>query len=203
MNVFNTILRSQQPLAQTGQEAPAGGNDTPWMITTAAKSIGSVAGVVSCFMGFLNLLSILDVKCIFAGAILIIEGFLMVLTEAPCCCMFLDFAYMPANLLDKRSPWFKAVIYLMFAAVPFFMCVGVSTFLSCGLMMATSAFYVLMAMGKKANRDEMRVKSASTAGGQGQQGQGTITTAPTAVLVQNEELPAPTMANKGGSQVIY
>ena len=49
----------------------------------------------------------------------------------------------------------------------------------------------------------MRVKSASTAGGQGQQGQGTITTAPTAVLVQNEELPAPTMANKGGSQVIY
>ena len=45
MNVFNTILRSQQPLAQTGQEAPAGGNDTPWMITTAAKSIGSVAGV--------------------------------------------------------------------------------------------------------------------------------------------------------------
>lgn len=50
----------------------------------------------------------------------------------------------------------------------------------------------------RANRDEMRVKSASGSGG-GQQ-QGAITTAPTAVLVQNEELPVPTLK---GNQVIY
>lgn len=43
MNVFNSILRSQQP-AQ-GQED---GNDTPWMISTGAKAIGSIAGVGKC-----------------------------------------------------------------------------------------------------------------------------------------------------------
>jgi len=194
MNVFNSILRSNQPPA--GQ--PENPNDTPWMISTAAKVIGSVAGVVSVFMGFLNLLSILNITCIFVGALLIIEGFFMVLTEAPCCCMFLDFAYMPATVLDKRSPWYKAVIYLTFAVVPFFWCIGVSTFLSCGLIMATSAFYVLMAMGKKANRDEMRVNSSVN----GTKPSGPITTAPTAVLVQNEELPVPSLKT-ASNQVIY
>lgn len=47
MNVFNSMIRSQQPSAQPGQE---NANDTPWMITTAAKSIGSIAGVGKCFI---------------------------------------------------------------------------------------------------------------------------------------------------------
>ncbi|KAI2799330.1 hypothetical protein RDWZM_001996 [Blomia tropicalis] len=199
MNVFNSILRSNQP--QQPNDQPENGNDMPWMITTAAKVVGSVAGVVSIFMGFLNLLSILDIKCIFVGALLIIEGFIIVLTEAPCCCMFLDFAFMPANILEKRSPWFKAVIYLMFALVPFFWCLGISTFLSGGLIMATSAFYVMMAMGRKANRDEMRVKTTGSTGN-GSGPSAAITTAPTAVLVQNEELPQSSLKN-GSNQVIY
>ncbi|KPM10019.1 hypothetical protein QR98_0085650 [Sarcoptes scabiei] len=56
--------------------------------------------------------------------------------------------------------------------------------------MATSALYLLMALGKKANREEMLAKS------QQQQQQpptnSSISTAPTLVLVQNEEVPMPT-----------
>lgn len=43
MNVFNSILRSNQP--QQPNDQPENGNDMPWMITTAAKVVGSVAGV--------------------------------------------------------------------------------------------------------------------------------------------------------------
>lgn len=35
------------------------------------------------------------------------------LTEAPCCCVFFEFAYMPATIMDKRPAWVKALLYLL------------------------------------------------------------------------------------------
>ncbi|KAH9511235.1 Calcium channel flower [Dermatophagoides farinae] len=209
MNVFQTIVGTLKPEPQQQQEQNGSNQDTPWLITSAARAVGSIAGVVSILCGSFLILDILNVHCIFSGALLIIEGFLMILTEAPCCCVFFEFAYMPSTLMNKRPPWIKATIYLFFAAIPFFWCTGVSTFFSSGLIMATSALYLLMALGKKANREEMMAKS-SQAGSSSSNSNGnrSIPTAPTSILVQNEEVPVPSgpgfgVVGGGKNQVLY
>lgn len=206
MNVLQTIvgtLKPEQQQQQQSNDQDQRNQDAPWLITTAARVIGSIAGVVSCICGSFLLLDIINVTCIFTGALLIAEGFLILLCEAPCCCVFFEFAYMPSTLLNKRPPWIKATIYLFFAAIPFFWCTGVSTFFSSGLIMATSALYLLMALGKKANREEMLAKSQqqqSTSNSNGNMVR-SIPTAPTSVLVQNEEVPVATGPNS--NQVLY
>jgi len=152
-------------------------SDTPWLIGTAAKVVGTVAGLFSIMFGFFSLFSIFNTSCIFAGGLLMMEGILMSLIEAPCFCTFLDFAYMPSNFFDAKPHWIKATLYLCFAVVPFFWCIGVTTFFSCGLIFVTCALYLLIALGKKANVDEMRMKANN------------LSTSPSAILVNNEELP--------------
>nr|XP_027195924.1 calcium channel flower-like [Dermatophagoides pteronyssinus] len=203
MNAFQTIVGTLKPEQQQQQQNQQEQNNDnqPWLIVSVARAIGSIAGVVSIICGSFLLLDIFNVKCIFSGALLIIEGFLMILTEAPCCCIFFEFAYMPSTLMNKRPPWIKATIYLFFAAVPFFWCTGVSTFLASGLIMATSGLYLLMSLGKKANREEMIAKSAQLQQQQAGSSNGrSISTAPTSVLVQNEEVPIPTGNN---NRVLY
>ena len=88
-----------------------------------------------------------------------------------------------------------------FAGIPFSLCFGMMTFLSCGLIFVSCALYLMMALGKKyaflccslflfmylnvfynnlhfrASLDEMRVKANN------------LSEKPSAVLVNNEELP--------------
>jgi len=154
-------------------------SDTPWLIGTAAKAIGTVAGLFSIMFGFFELFSIFNTTCIFAGALLMIEGLLMSLIEAPCFCTFLDFAYMPSNWFEAKPHWIKATLYLCFAVVPFFWCIGLTTFFACGLIFVTCALYLVIALGKKASVDEMRMKA-------------NLSSSPSAILVNNEELPKPT-----------
>lgn len=156
---------------------PAANSDVPWLISTGAKVMSTVAGLFAIAVGFLSLFSIFDTSCILAGGLLMIEGLLMSLLEAPCFCTFLDFAYIPSNYADGKPHWMKATLYLFFAAIPFFFCVGIMTFLSCGLIFVSCALYLMMALGRKASLEEMRVKANN------------ITEKPSAVLVQNEELP--------------
>ncbi|OTF69672.1 hypothetical protein BLA29_011095 [Euroglyphus maynei] len=74
--------------------------------------------------------------------------------------------------------------------------------------MATSALYLLMALGKKANREEMIAKSVQQqqqAGSSSSNGnnRSTISTAPTSILVQNEEIPVPTGTSSFNNKVLY
>lgn len=40
------------------------------------------------------------------------EGLLMTMIEAPCFCVFLDFAFLPSRFLEGKSLWIKATLYL-------------------------------------------------------------------------------------------
>jgi hypothetical protein len=169
------FLRANPSSAPTS--SPQANSDSPWLISTGAKAVATVAGLFAIVSGFLNLLSIFDTSCMFAGGLLIVEGLMMCLLEAPCFCTFLDFAYIPSNYVDGKPHWMKATLYLFFAAIPFFSCIGFTTFLSCGLIFVSCALYLMMALGKKASLDEMRVKVNN------------LSEKPSAVLVNNEELP--------------
>jgi len=154
-------------------------SDTPWLISTAAKAMGTLAGLFSIGIGFFSLFSIFDTSCILAGGLLMIFGLIMALLEAPCFCTFLDFAYTPSTFFDSKPQWMKATLYLFFAVLPFLWCIGITTFFACGLIFVTCALYLLMALGKKASVSEMRVKA-------------NLSEAPSAILVNNEEIPKAT-----------
>jgi hypothetical protein len=156
---------------------PPPNDQTPWWLSTLARAVGSVAGLVCLFVGLLSLFAF-SLVCIASGAILMVEGLVVTLIEAPCFCVFLDFSQVPGGFFDKRPHWVRATVYLCFAVIPFSLCVGFMAFFGCGLLMITSALYLIIGLGKKASLDEMRVKASN------------MSSAPTAVLVNNEEKPA-------------
>lgn len=93
--------------------------------------------------------------CIVAGIWQILAGFMVVLAEAPCCCMFLDFVQTFTNFIDRRPVWHKAAFYILISLPAMFLCAGLSTFLGSAMLFATGVVYGLMALGKKASRGEM------------------------------------------------
>lgn len=149
----------------TGQE------DAPWLFSTLARGVSTVAGLLSIFFGFWAMIGF-DFGCLLAGILLICEGLLVTLIESPCLCVFLDFALIPSRFYEGKPHWWKAVSYALFAVIPFFICQGFSTILSCCLLAAASACYLVLSLGKKASLEEMRAKAMSEN--------------PSAILVNNE-----------------
>jgi len=111
---------------------------------------------VAMALGLLNTItSILSASCIFGGILQILIGFVLVLAEAPCCCMFLDFGERFASFIEARPLWNKALLYLCMAIIPITFCQSVSIFVGCALIFATGVVYGLMSLGRKAPRGEM------------------------------------------------
>ena len=50
--------------------------------------------------------------CIVAGIWQILAGFLVIVIEAPFCCMFLDFVQKFSGMVEGRPVWQKAALYL-------------------------------------------------------------------------------------------
>ena len=101
---------------------------------------------------------------------------MVTLIEAPCFCVFLEFSQVPSALFDRRPHYYRATVYLLFAFIPFTLCVGFGLFLGCGLMLITSGLYLIRALGRKASRQEMAANAISN-----------LSTSPSAILVQNEQ----------------
>ncbi|XP_054156505.1 calcium channel flower-like [Oppia nitens] len=173
---------SQTPTtATTLSPPPAPQSDVPWLMSTGAKVVSTIAGIFAIFIGVLSLFTSLlglNATCILAGGLLAIEGTFMIVLEAPCFCTYFQHAYTPSSYLEAKPHWIKATVYLFFAAIPFFFCIGLTTFLSCGFILISCGLYLMMAMGRKASLDEMRVNANTV-----------VSEKPSAVLVQNEELP--------------
>jgi hypothetical protein len=179
MNAFKQIL------VPNGQQ-PAPADDMPWWLTTLTKGVGGAAGLIGIFCGVITMLSI-SLTCIFAGAVIAVEGLIITLVEAPCFCVFLDFSQIPARFFDTKPHWVRATVYLFFAGFPFILCSGIASFFGCGMYLITSALYLMQSLGRKASFDQMR------------QSAGQVSTAPTAVLVANELPVATTKGQFGGS----
>ena len=74
---------------------------------------------------------------------------------------------------------------MLFAIIPFLFCAGFGMFLGCGLMLITSGLYLIKALGRKASRQEMAANAISS-----------MSTSPSAILVQNEQPMAGANASK-------
>jgi len=163
--------------------APASNEEeVPWLFSACAKGLSSIAGLLCMFFGIFNVLS-LSLSCIFTGILLTLEGLIVTLIEAPCLCIFLDFANIPSKFFDGKPHWVRAVVYLIFAMMPFFICRNPTIIFGCAFMVLSSAGYLVLSLGKKASVEEMRAKAAFSEN-------------PVAVLVNNEVVNNEVSMNK-------
>ncbi|XP_053209008.1 calcium channel flower-like [Panonychus citri] len=162
--MFSQSMRDQlQP--------PPGQEEVPWLFSTLARGVSTIAGLLSIFFGIWAMIGF-DFSCLLAGILLICEGIAVTLIESPCLCVFLDFAHLPSRFYEGKPHWWKASTYALFSVIPFFICQNFSTILSCCLLAAASATYLILSLGKKASVEEMRTKAMSEN--------------PSAILVNNE-----------------
>uniref|UniRef100_A0A1B0FY55 Calcium channel flower n=1 Tax=Phlebotomus papatasi TaxID=29031 RepID=A0A1B0FY55_PHLPP len=63
--------------------------------------------------GLWNCVSIVfgGVGCLVSGVLQVCLGLLVLIVEAPCCCMFVDFVQKVADLADSKPYWYRAAIY--------------------------------------------------------------------------------------------
>lgn len=111
---FFSKLRYLQDI-QLGQFQELG-YKRPWNeripVWTCAKLFPYCFSVCVLF-GLWNCVSIVfgGVGCLVSGVLQVCLGLLVLIVEAPCCCMFVDFVQKVADLADSKPYWYRAAIY--------------------------------------------------------------------------------------------
>ncbi|XP_055694743.1 calcium channel flower isoform X2 [Lutzomyia longipalpis] len=144
-------------MARPGQDAVPK-DDVPWYLKYGGRVLGIVAAFFAILFGLYNCLSILlvDIGCLVSGILQICAGMLVMVIEAPCCCMFIDFVQKIADLADSKPYYYRAAVYCVIAIPPIAMCPGLGSLFGCGLIFGTGVIYGMMSLGKKASLQEMR-----------------------------------------------
>jgi len=136
-------------------------DDIPVMFRYLARGVGAIGGVIAIALGVIACLTTTPL-CIVAGIWQMCAGFIVAIMEAPCCCMFVDFAHQFGAWADQRSYWQKGAVYLLMSLPSLLMCWEVSIILGSGLVFVTAVLYGMMALGKKAPREDMILRATST-----------------------------------------
>jgi len=130
--------------------------EAPWFVKYGARGLGTFAGGLAMLLGALNLVfSIFSPMCIIFSIWQMIIGFAVVTIESPCCCMFVDHVHALTERIEAKPLWIKALIYFVAPLPSIIFCVGFYTVIGGGLILATGVVYGLIALGKKASREEM------------------------------------------------
>ncbi|XP_066584059.1 calcium channel flower-like isoform X2 [Prorops nasuta] len=143
-------------MARPGQD-PIAKDDVPWWMKYGGRALGTVGGGIAIFLGVWNCVWIFfaQIDCLIGGMWQMVAGFLVVMVEAPCCCMFVDFVQNLSDWVERRPNWNRAAAYCAIAIPAIFLCPGMSSYFGSGLIFLTGVVYGMMAVGKKASLDEM------------------------------------------------
>jgi len=142
-----------------GQNGAQPDDGVPWWMKYAGKVAGIVAGIAAILFGVMCCIS-LSPMCIVAGVWQCIAGFIVILIEAPFCCMFLDFVQQFSGMVEGRPVWQKAALYLIISIPAIFLCFTPTAIAGSGAIFLTAVFYGMMSMGRKASREEMMTNAA-------------------------------------------
>ncbi|XP_067212683.1 calcium channel flower isoform X2 [Linepithema humile] len=142
-------------MQRPGQD-PVAKDDVPWWMKYAGRGLGTVGSIIAIFLGAWNCASILfgQIDCLISGMWQMIAGFLVVMIEAPCCCLFIDFVQNLSDWVEKKPYWNRAAAYCLIALPAVFLCPGMSSIFGSGLIFATGIIYGLMSLGKKGSRPD-------------------------------------------------
>lgn len=137
-------------------------DEVPWWLKYAGRGCGAFGGGFAIFLGVWNCLGILlgDIWCLLGGLWQMIAGFVVLMIEAPCCCMFIDFVQTLSDWADKRPYWNRAAFYVFLGIPGILFCISLSSIMGSGLIILTGVLYGMMALGRKATIEEMRANVA-------------------------------------------
>ncbi|XP_034235115.1 calcium channel flower isoform X2 [Thrips palmi] len=149
-------------MQRPGQDAIPN-DDVPWWMKYAGRGLGTVGGGIAIFLGVWVCTGILfaEVNCLIAGIWQMLAGFITIVIEAPCCCMFLDFVQNISNFMEQRPYYYRGGLYIAIALPAVVLCANLSTIFGSGLIFGTGVIYGMMSLGKKATAEEMRSKAAA------------------------------------------
>ncbi|KAI5704582.1 hypothetical protein M8J76_005585 [Diaphorina citri] len=147
-------------------EDPTQDDGTPWYMKYGTRGLGIFGGGISIIFGLFNCLGILlgNIDCLFGGIIQVLTGFLVLMIEAPCCCMFIDQVQMVSDIVDKRPVWNKAALYIGLPILALMMCLSLTTIAGSGLIFIAGILYGMVALGKKGSREDMAAVASPTGG---------------------------------------
>nr|XP_033337921.1 calcium channel flower isoform X1 [Megalopta genalis] len=152
MSLSEKIMTIMQ---RPGQD-PVAKDDVAWWMKYAGRGLGTVGSLIAIFLGAWNCVMILfgSVSCLISGVWQMMAGFIVVMIEAPCCCLFIDFVQNLSDWVEKRPYWNRAAAYCLMAVPPVFLCTGVNSIFGGGLIFATGVIYGLMSLGRKGSRPD-------------------------------------------------
>lgn len=147
-------------MQRPGQD-PAAKDDVPWWMKYAGRGLGSVGSIVAIFLGVWNCVGIVvgQVDCLISGIMQMLAGFIVIVIEAPCCCLFVDFVQNISDWVEKRPYWNRGLFYVGISLPAIFLCPGLGSIFGSGLIFTTGVIYGLMALGRKASQEEMRTNA--------------------------------------------
>nr|CAD7260117.1 unnamed protein product [Timema shepardi] len=137
-------------------------DDVPWWMKYAGRGLGTVGSMIAIALGVWNCIGIMlgDVNCLISGMWQMMAGFLVIVIEAPCCCLFIDFVQNISDWVEKRPYWNRAAFYVAIALPAVILCPGLGSIFGSGLIFTTGVIYGMMSLGRKASPEEMRTNAA-------------------------------------------
>lgn len=136
-------------------------SEVAWWMRWLATGAGVLGGITACFGGFFGIFKgalSLDAVEFIGYAIMLLLGFLIFVMEATFVCRPVSFAQPIISRLDKVRFWHRGAIYCGLSMLSYMMLASDAPFgslLSIIVPFATGVLYGLMALGRKADRDEM------------------------------------------------
>jgi hypothetical protein len=158
MNAFQTAvdIDNQQPQAE----------GTTFWFRWLIRIVAVVTGILAMICGVFAAISITP-TCIAAGVILIFLGFSMIMFEVPICCQFVSYTQPVARFSEKRPAWQKAILYSIPPLLPLALCQSVSIVLGFICLLVNGAIQFMLAVGKKASREEMLQRAGTNTNSRG------------------------------------
>nr|CAD7397059.1 unnamed protein product [Timema poppensis] len=126
-------------------------DDVPWWMKYAGRGLGTVGSMIAIALGVWNCIGIMlgDVNCLISGMWQMMAGFLVIVIEAPCCCLFIDFVQNISDWVEKRPYWNRAAFYVAIALPAVILCPGLGSIFGSGLIFTTGVIYGMMSLGRK------------------------------------------------------
>ncbi|CAF2851496.1 unnamed protein product [Rotaria sp. Silwood2] len=153
MNAFQTAV------AIDDQQAKPEG--TTFWFRWLIRIVAIVTGILAMICGVFAAISVTP-SCIAAGVIMIFLGFSMIMFEVPICCTFVSYTQPVARFSEKRPPWQKAILYSIPPLLPLALCQSISIVLGFICLLVNGAIQFMLAVGKKASREEMLQRAGTS-----------------------------------------
>ncbi|KAK2585253.1 hypothetical protein KPH14_009954 [Odynerus spinipes] len=152
-------------MQRPGQD-PNAKDDVSWWMKYAGRGLGTIGGLIAIFLGVWNCAFILlgSIMCFISGIWQMVVGFIVVMIEAPCCCLFIDFVQNLSDFVEKKPYWMRGLAYCLMALPSILLCSGINSIIGSGLIFATGGVYGLMSIGKKGARPDPAGMTSSGVG---------------------------------------